>query len=93
MINDFGRQHPGISLVIIAVLLMINAWLDYAACLRPVAYAGWFLGGLICAVALSCCIGGYFLLFGIFRWPVAAAVFIAGIYALWRFRPKDRNRQ
>ena len=93
MIHDFGQQHPGLTLVIIAILLMLNAWVDYyGADLKPIAYVSWFLGGALGVVALSCCTGGYLLFLGILRWPVAAAVFVAAMYALYRFRPKNRNR-
>lgn len=71
---------------------MLNAWVDYGAGLRPIAYVSWFLGGVLGVVALSCCTGGYLLFLGIFRWPVAAVVFLVGMYALCRFRPKNHNR-
>jgi hypothetical protein len=91
MTHEFGQQHPGLCIVIIAIMLMLNGWIDYGAGLKPVAYVSWFFGGILGIVALSCCIGGYILFFGLFRWPIAAIVFITGMYALWRFRPKNPN--
>ena len=78
--------------MVIALLLMVNAWIDYGTALRPIAYVGWFLGGVLGVVGLSCCTGGYLLFLGFFRWPVAAIVFVVGMYALWHFRPTNRDR-
>jgi hypothetical protein len=89
--HNFGIQHPGICLIIIAIMLMLSAWIDYGVGLKPIAYVNWFLGGVLGVIAISCLTGGYLSFLGIFRWPIAAIFFVSGMYSLWRFRPKNHN--
>jgi len=91
--HEFFQQHPALCFVFMAIMLMLGSRLDYSVGLEFIAYLGWFLGGILGAFVLSCSIGGYLLFLGIFRWPIAAIVFSAGMYALWHFRPKNRNPQ
>jgi hypothetical protein len=66
-------------------MLILSGWLHYKTWgSKRAAFFSWF-GGLLGMGAVSCGIGGYCLFLGVFHWPVAAAVFISGIYALWRF--------
>ena len=87
----FGRQHPGLTAAIIAIMLMLNARIDYAAGLGPIAHVSWFLGGVVGEVALFCWIVGYWLFLGILRLPLAVFVLMMATYALCRFRPKRRG--
>ena len=85
--HDFGQHHPGLTGAMLAVLLMLNALIDHAVGLGPIALWSWFLGGLVGGIVLSTWIVQYFLFLGVLRLLVAAIVFIMGMYALCRFRP------
>jgi hypothetical protein len=91
MMREFFQQHPALCFVFVAIMLLLNGWFDSVAGLKPIAYFSWFLGGILGLIALSCSIGGHLLFLGLFRWPIAAIFFVSGMYALWHFRPKNRN--
>lgn len=79
--NDFCQQHPDLTLLLIAIVLMANAWINYDAGLRFIGLLGWFFGGFLGGLALSWLAMEYLSSFGFFRWPVAAPSFSPGCTA------------
>jgi hypothetical membrane protein len=82
MLHEFLNQHPGLACFLFALFFLFMGLSAYKRGLTFFAFSHWFLGLLIvsCGIAMNC------LFLDVFRWPIAAVVFIAGTYAILRFK-------
>jgi hypothetical protein len=81
IVHEFWQQHSGLACVLSAIIFVLSGWANYKTGFKLLALSHWFLGLVVLSLGIA--ISSLFL--GLFRWPIAAIVFITGTCILWRF--------
>ena len=82
--REFFNQHSGLACLTFTLIFSLFGLVSYKSGLKLLAFWEWFLSLVVLSLGIA--ISSLFL--GLFRWPIAAIVFIIGMSLLWRFRNK-----